>query len=121
MLAIRPQQMFVFEEAASAAFEARLARHMLSHFPARCASLGAGGLEELCRHGVAAARGYGIITERDICKYVSLAVVLGRDFDVDPALPWARALLTAEHTGATLRINRLYLEAIERLDAGADR
>lgn len=118
MLIIRPEQVQALEESANGAFEDRLALHARRFFPERVAAMTDVDLHAFCGHGVAAARGYGLVTARDLCKYVNLTLALGRDFDVDPALPWARAILTAEHiSGPTLRINRLYLEAMERVDA----
>jgi hypothetical protein len=35
------------------------------------------------------ARGYGIRTERDIGRFAGLMLKFGRDFDTDPALPFA--------------------------------
>lgn len=50
-------------------------------------------LDDAIRHGVKRALAYGIGTERDAAKFVSLTFVLGRDFDRDPRLPWAREIL----------------------------
>jgi len=40
---------------------------------------------------------------------VGQVIVFGRDFDRDPALPWASEILTGRHSrNATVRIERLY-------------
>ena len=44
--------------------------------------------------GMRTARGYGFVTAEDICQYIDLMCALGPDFDRDPAISWARDLLT---------------------------
>jgi hypothetical protein len=39
------------------------------------------------------ARDYDITTERDLFQYANLAVMMGARFDIDPAFPWATAIL----------------------------
>jgi hypothetical protein len=117
MLTVRLAQLHALEALASDAYERRLGRHAQQFFPERVAFLTEPELHAYVRQAVAAARGHGLASERDICKYLNLALSLGPDFDTDPALPWARAILTAEHIGPTLRINRLYLKATEYMDA----
>lgn len=118
MLTVRLAQLHALEALANDAYERRLGRHAQQFFPERVASMTEPELHAYVRGAVAAARGHGLVSERDICKYLNLALSFGLDFDTDPALPWARAILTAEHiAGPTLRINRLYLKATEYIDA----
>ncbi len=121
MWVIRRQQIAALEAAQSRRFEEQLAAHLRRHFPGPCARLGEAGLREAIRHGRRKAARYRIVAERDVCKFVSLALVFGRDFDEDPRLPWAGAILRgAGDAGPTLRVNRLYLEALERLGPPRD-
>ena len=115
MLTIRQEQLLALEAQANEASEDRLARHAQRFFPTQVAALAEPDLLRYVRQAVAAAQGHGFVTERDICKYLNLTLALGRDFDT---APWARTILGAEHiTGPTLRINRLYLKAIELAEA----
>lgn len=113
-LVIREEQKAALEEAQRRLYEEKLAAHLRRFFPAECARLGDAGLREAIRRGVRRASRHGIVSERDVCKFVSLTLFFGRDFDADPRLPWAAAILGAG-IGPTLRVNRLYLEALERL------
>lgn len=93
MLKIRKEQKERLSQVMIRRFEDRMIEHLQRFFPARAAELGEAGLREHIHHGVARAASYEIVAERDVCKYIDLMFSLGRDFDVDPALPWARAIL----------------------------
>jgi hypothetical protein len=123
MLELRTEQVHVLQTTTTVPFIARLAAHLRRFFRERCASFDDDDLRRICEQLVGKGRGYGIVSERDLCKLANLAFTLGLELDTDPALPWARAILTAPHmSGPTLRVNRLYLAAIRHLQAkGADR
>lgn len=93
MLTIRKEQMAVFRGPAVKAFEERMVAHLGRCFPKQCRALSEPELRETIQYGIKAAAKYGIIIERDVCRYIDLMVVLGRDFDRDPKLPWASSIL----------------------------
>ena len=90
---IRKQHMDAFSRSVDDAFIQRLVRHLRDNFPGQVADRGLGpkDLEPLARRGLANARKYGLVAERDIRMYVELMVLLGPNFDEDPKLPWAGA------------------------------
>jgi hypothetical protein len=115
MLKIGSEQMAAFAAASMRDFEERMADHLRRFFPAASAPLDDDGLRALIRHGVAGARGYGIVGERDLALYLNLTMALGRDFDRDPLLPWAReALVDASLPEPSRRMARLYRRTLER-------
>ncbi len=121
MLRIHPEQAAAFSAAAVRDFEARMVVHLQRFFPEDCQRLGADGVRELIRHGVAGAAGYGIVSEHDVTLYLNLTVALGRDFDRDPLLPWARAVLVdPELPEPSRRMARLYRETLERTQVPGD-
>ena len=117
MLTLSPKHMQVFSEAALEGFEDRVLAHLHKCFPKQCKALGETELRETIRYGIKRAAKYGIIAERDVCKYTDVMVVLGRDFDKDSELPWASAILSDETLQQpTAKIERLYQVAMERFD-----
>jgi len=77
------------------------------------ALVGRGAMEELVEYGCMRPKRYGISAPEDLRHYIYLMVQLGRDFDVDPMLPWASSLLTRRLEPAE-KLNRLKLAAAER-------
>ncbi|KIH83436.1 hypothetical protein UCMB321_2932 [Pseudomonas batumici] len=96
-----------------------LAEHFRLALPEHHAALGPDGTRETIRHGVARARAYGITTARGVTVYVRLLFLFGRDYDTNPELPWAGAVLgdpaLAEEDARVDQLAlaaRFYLEAL---------
>ena len=94
MLIIRQDQMDILRQEARKGFENRMLAHLTRYFSEACARMGEGETRDLIRYGIERANHYGIEAERDVCKYIDVMVVLGRDFDVDETFPWAAEILT---------------------------
>lgn len=90
-LVLLSQQMAKLEARERDPFLERLLKEMPEQFPERFAIPEQGA--EWIRYGVQRPQRYGIQAEGDVRTYVSLMMQLGRDFDVDRALPWASRLL----------------------------
>ena len=90
-LVLLSRQMAKLEARECDSFMENLVSEMQALFPERFAIPEQGA--EWVRHGVAHPSRYGIQAEGDVRTYVSLVMQLGRDFDVDPQLPWASHLL----------------------------
>lgn len=100
MLVIRDAQLAALGARHRAAFSGRLVAHLERFFPERCQALGPGGVAEAIEHGVDRAALYGIVAERDVCKYVDLMFVFGRDLDRAEVHPWAARILSKHATTA---------------------
>jgi hypothetical protein len=112
MLTIRKEQMAAFGPLALKAFEDRVVVHLKKIFPEQSQSLGEPKLRETIEYGTQRAAAYKIISERDVCKYIDLMIVYGRDFDKDPNLPWAQSTLQNQALrNPTSKIERLYKAA----------
>ena len=98
--------MEVFSKGSARRFEDRMLVHLMKFFPEQCHALGEPKLRDTIRYGVQRAKSYQIEAERDVCKYIDLMTVLGRDFDTDEDLPWA---------GRILRASRPPYEKVERV------
>ncbi len=97
MLTIRPEQVSAFTEALLRDFENRMIRHLLRLFPSQIRSFGDLGARDTIKYGIRKAARYGIVSERDICKYVELMMEWGRDCDEDPELPWITGILNDKY------------------------
>ncbi|OQY28744.1 MAG: hypothetical protein B6244_06175 [Candidatus Cloacimonetes bacterium 4572_55] len=93
MLVIRKQQMDALSQVVMDTFEDRMVAHLYDTFPEKCAEMGESSVREDIQYGVQRSAQYGIEAERDVCRYIDVMFVLGRDFDNDPSLPKIRAIL----------------------------
>ena len=108
---IRDEQLRAFEEPLREDFLLRLGDHLRAHFE-RSRDLPPAELARFVEGGVAQAARHGITTERDLCKFLGLCVVLGADFA--ERLEWAKRILSTD-AGPTLKTNRLVLRATAEL------
>ena len=93
MLTIRQEQMKVFSQLEVERFEDWMLAHLKKFFPANCRSAGEPKLRDIIRRGFERATAYRFTAMRDVCKYIDLMVVFGREFDTDKRLPWAGKIL----------------------------
>lgn len=93
MLVIRQEQIDQLKVAVNKNFENRMLVHLQKFFPQHITALGEEKTRFLVQFGVERAETYGIVSERDVCKYIDLMVSLGIEFDRDPKLPWASEIL----------------------------
>lgn len=112
MLTIRKEQLAVFGPLGKKAFEDRMLEHLNKCFPEQCKALGEPKLRETIQYGTQRAASYLITSERDVCKYIDLMIIYGRDFDKDTNLPWAQAVLQNKNIrDPSAKIERLYKAA----------
>jgi hypothetical protein len=115
MLVILGRQLEDMQTAAQRRFEDDLHSHLRDHFPRHHRLLGAAQVRRFIAYGLARAAHHGFTSERNVCLYISLMVMLGSNFDADVRLPWVTPLLAAdEHE--TLRVDRLANAALDYLD-----
>ncbi len=107
MLTIRPEQIKVFSQMEVAKFEKWMMAHLKKYFPVQCRAVGESQLRPIIRTGIDRAAVYEISSQCDVCKYIDLMVVLGRDFDTDRRFPWAGEIL-AKRWDSSLKMNALF-------------
>jgi hypothetical protein len=113
-LTIRPAQFGVFSQLETRKFEAWMARHLRKFFSSQCDALGESRIVETIQYGMKRAPQHGFKTRRDVCKYIDLMIVLGRDFDTGERTRWAAGILArGGDAGATMRA--LFAAASRRL------
>ncbi len=108
MFILRKAQVQVLARVARGCYVERLSAYLAAEYPEPCARLG-GEAERraFIEHGIDRARPYRIESERDVRGYVECMLLLGRDFDKDPKLPWAGKVLGDEKTNAGAKIASL--------------
>jgi len=112
MLTLRKEQIAVFGPLGKKAFEDRMLAHLKKVFPEQSDALGEPKLREIIQYGTQRAAAYRITSERDVCKYIDLMILYGRDFDKDPNLPWSQSVLQNQAIrNPTSKIERLYKTA----------
>ena len=114
MLTIRKEQIAVFGPLGKKVFEDRMLTHLKKVFPEQSESLGEPKLRETVQYGTQRAAAYSIVSECDVCKYIDVMILYGRDFDKDLNLRWAQSILENKALrNPSAKIDRL-LEAAKK-------
>jgi len=114
MLRIRPEQLAALSQADVERFEEWATAHLMKFFPQQCGRMDAQQLRDLIRYGVRRSAAYGVTSKQDVCRYIDLMVALGRDYDKDDRLPWAREILQRTSNPGP-KIQSLHRRAIAHL------
>jgi len=120
MFKIPRQQMAEITRTAVRNYEDRMVRQLGKQFPGACAGMSRDDLADLVQQGIQRAALRKITSEKHVGKLIALATALGPEFDTDPKLPWAGALLgqlTPQNAGEVL--DALSHEAAEHLRTNA--
>lgn len=111
-MVIRGEQMAALSDAAAVAFEDRVLGHLKRCFPELCGEREEADLRGAIRYGIQRAGTYGVVMQRDVCRYIDLMMVFGRDFDRGAGLPGAAEILQdTDFESGTARIEFLYARA----------
>ena len=112
MLTLRQEQVKAFGPLGMKSFEDKVLVHLRKVFPEKAEALGEPRLRDAIRYGTQRAKTYSIVSEHDVCKYIDLSILYGRDFDKDAALPWAAKILQNKNIrNPTTKVDRLFREA----------
>lgn len=111
MFRIRASQFHKPTEERVRQYDLRVLEHLKKHFPRRCESLGDEATMTIIKNGRVRASQFRIISQRDVCRYISLAIAISPDFDHQE---WALAILASTNT-AKEKIDRLYQHGIHRV------
>lgn len=91
---IREEHMAALEQAAARGFQSRMLERLWNHFPRHAQYLSEPQQLELIQLSANKAQGHDLTAERSVALYLDLMCVLGSEFDTDPQLPWAAAILS---------------------------
>ena len=109
-LVLREDQIKILEMAQQESIEKALLEELQQVAPYQCVELGEEKMREFVRYGSARPRRYGLRSQSEVVSYLRLMLTLGKNFDEDPILPWARDFLT-RRTSPSKKLERLWAEA----------
>ncbi|WNG41389.1 hypothetical protein F0U61_52635 [Archangium violaceum] len=82
-----------FEQVAFQRYQQGLIFHIREYLPGHATYLSEQQLLRVIQRGCELAEGHGFKTERDLCLYTDLTLMLGSGFDSDPQLEWVPEIL----------------------------
>ena len=88
------------------AFKQEVTQHLAQFFADKCETMGRSGVIEFIDDGIELAAKHGICEKRDVSRIIDIMFVLGRHFDRDPNLLWAREILGRKRF-ASARVDEL--------------
>jgi hypothetical protein len=96
MIDIRPDQIQLFLEKVRKTFAGRVATFLKANHGDALATLPADSLEGMIRRQIAAAEGYGLVTEAAVVEFIEIGLAFGEDFHSSGKFPEAERVLTQE-------------------------
>lgn len=115
MVRIRRPQWEALERMLFLQFVDSMAAHLRQHFPARLASTPESELALRVKEAIGTARGFGLESERDCCRFLNFAGEYGWTFLDDPATAWIRGILADSRGGLpSSRLDRAVSIALRR-------
>lgn len=112
LLEIDPRLLRAFTQSARVNW---IIEHLHEFFPAECGEVGRAGVRSLVEYAAERAEAHGFTTDAEICQYAQIAFVLGQNFDQDPDLPWAQAILEPRPADPDIAIYELHKAAVAHL------
>ena len=90
---VRPERLEALQQASQGDLEANIIGQLRSVLPEQYRRLSDQDMRKAVRYGLERAKSHRITKETDVARYIGLMFAFGADFDRDPALPWAAAIL----------------------------
>jgi hypothetical protein len=113
-MVISRAQMNALSVSSIACFDDRVFRHLTKFFPYRIAEIGVDGARRLVVSGRERAARHSFSSERDVCRFIDLAFILGLSFDTEYA--WAAEILGRDaYWTPSQRMDELIARAEEHL------
>jgi hypothetical protein len=112
MVEIKPEHMRAFETAQLARFIDRAVAHARRTFPVESERFSDDQLRDRFRRQMPVSQAYGLRSERQLLCFFDTGLLLGDNFDHDPAIPEPRAILMDRSKSADERAITLLSGAI---------
>ena len=103
MFRLRKEHSDALRRQALADFEARAVRHLREHLPGPTATYSDEELLRRVRRAVPRARQHGLLTQRQVVRFLDVTFLLAEGFDQDPRYEWAAVLLRSTKLSAEAR------------------
>lgn len=114
LLIIRSAQMAALDAAVLDGFIRRMVAHLRTILPERIAAWGEEETKTRVADAIERASAFGLTAERDVARYVDVAVAFGADFPDGDGMARAREILDDHDVSAAARVRRLYDELERR-------
>jgi hypothetical protein len=114
MLIIREAQYAALSKHRSTDFGQRMASHLRLYFPDDVAALDDTELRAAIDGAIQRARGHGLISARDLCRFLNLCAIFGWNFDDDNGLRQVLRDVAIKDPG--VRLQRAYSRCLRRLE-----
>lgn len=105
---IRSEQIEAMAKEVRKAYERRVLDHIARYFPTQIRLFGRERLHPLAARAIDQANAYKMVSEESVCVYADIQLMLGVEFDLDPQLPFARAILVEPGLSERERAAKLY-------------
>ncbi len=115
---IRQEQFQALGKLSQEHFAKKIVAHLHEFFPHLCELYETEQMRIFILNGIHKAAEYGITTEREVCAYIDLTFVFGKDFEHDAQHEWITIVLKDYSRSATDRI--AYVSAMIRKLSGAE-
>jgi hypothetical protein len=117
MLTIRNAQLEALRAAPRQVFEDSMVAHLAKYAPKHCEVIGQQAVRTAIRLGIDRARSYGLTNKGPVRFYLESMFMFGSDFDTDPQLRWAAAILTdGRFSDQMAKADHLYETAMAFVD-----
>ncbi|WP_143266809.1 hypothetical protein [Azospirillum oryzae] len=88
-------------------FVAKIQKHITTCFPDLPAQISLDTCKNIVSYAIDKGRIYGFNSEYEICVYIDIMFILGKNFDTDKNKPWAQRILAQTNIPAGDRLSRL--------------
>ena len=105
---IRNEQIEAMAKEVRKGYERRVLDHVARYFPVQIRLFGRERLQPLAARAIDQANACGMVSEESACVYADTQMMLGVEFDLDPQLPFARAILVEPGRSERERAAGLY-------------
>lgn len=113
---IRREQMHALARSGEEDFQMRMIGYLRDLFSVKTSEFSDQQLIRLIERSTKDAGKYGIVSEKDVSRYIALICTFGLEFETKPEFDWAAAILDPESGRLPgFRIDDVFEEAIERL------
>lgn len=116
MFKISLQHLQALSDDAAPKFERRVLEFIKRFLPQQSDELGVEGGRVLIAAGIAKARTYGLVQERDVVRFIILTMALGNDFEEHPALRWCKEILQDHSLNSGTRLQLIYDQLVEKAE-----
>jgi hypothetical protein len=120
MLKIRTEQLDALEADLLRRFEERAIEHLRMHFHDLTQLFSDEQLRQRIRECTVRSKRYGLSSEQEIMCFADTTFLLGNDFDLDPAISWARDLLDDNELDSSDKAETLLEWAVEEWEGEND-